>query len=97
MHVNIDLQTLKADQKLLGGHGKKWVWSVWSHNSKIDCISKMNKFSKAKIWFNYCWVGMVKNSHNLIVHGTLNLLDVKNEFLDWAGFLNADSDAVIFG
>ena len=43
---------LKFDQKVLIGHGRKWVWPVWSWDSKIDCISRMN-------WWNElifaCW------------------------------------------
>ena len=29
-------------QKFLSGHGQKWAWPVWSWESKIDCISRMN-------------------------------------------------------
>ena len=32
----------KVDQKFLAGHGQKWMWPVWSHDSEIDCISRMN-------------------------------------------------------
>ena len=40
---------------------------------------------------------MVKNEHGFLVHETQNLLYRKNEFMNWADFLNADSDAIIFG
>ena len=30
----------------LGGHGQKWVWPVWLRDSKIDCISRMNRWNK---------------------------------------------------
>ena len=46
MHVNTDLQKLEAGQKILGGHCQKWVWPVWSQESKIGCISKMNRRKK---------------------------------------------------
>ena len=59
-----------------GGNCQKWVLPVWSRDSKIDCISKMNrwnklifacwyKFRKFKRWFNDFWVGVVKNDHGL--------------------------------
>ena len=38
LHVNTNSLKLKVDQKILGGHGQKWVWLVWSQDSKIDCI-----------------------------------------------------------
>ena len=38
LYVDADLKQLKADQKLLGGHGQKWVWPVWSWDSKIDKV-----------------------------------------------------------
>ena len=34
---------LKVDQNFLGGPGQKWVWPVWSQDSKIDCTSRMNR------------------------------------------------------
>ena len=38
MHVDIDSQKLKADQNILGGHSQKWVWRVWSWDSKVDYL-----------------------------------------------------------
>ena len=32
-------------KKLLGGHGQKWMWPVWSWDSKIDCISKLYRWN----------------------------------------------------
>ena len=48
MHVDTDLQLiqLNADQKFCVGMVKKWVWPVWSQESKIDCISKMNRLNE---------------------------------------------------
>ena len=40
---------------------------------------------------------MVKNDYGLLVHETLKSAYLKNEFINWAGFLNGDSDAIIFG
>ena len=62
----------------LGGCGQKWVWPVWSRDSKIGCISRMDrcndwflacrcKFKKAKSHFNDFWVGQVKNGHGHLV------------------------------
>ena len=35
-------------KKFLGRHDmvKKWVWPIWPWESKIDCISKMNRWNK---------------------------------------------------
>ena len=63
MHVDIGLQKSKASQEFFGW-ACKWMYPVWSRNSKIDCISKMNRrnklncscwyeFKKAKSWLNY--------------------------------------------
>ena len=65
--------------------GINWFFACW------------NKFRKAKRRFNHFWVGTVKNGHGLLVHETLTILYLKNEFMNWADFLNADSDAIIFG
>ena len=54
----------------LVGHGKKWVWLVWSWDSKIDFICRMNRWSFA------CWVGMVRNGYIQSSHGTLELLEL---------------------
>ena len=37
IHVN-----LKLIKKILGGHGQKWVWPVWSQDSQSGCITRMN-------------------------------------------------------
>ena len=60
----------------LGGHGQKWVWPVWSWYSKMSRWNKVifsccYEFRKAKSWFKYFWVGMVKNSHVFLVHEAL--------------------------
>ena len=39
---------------------------------------------------------MVKNGHGLLVHETQKSI-FNNEFLNLADFLNADSEAIIFG
>ena len=36
----------KAIENFLGEHGQKWVSPVWSWDSKIGCISEMNKWNK---------------------------------------------------
>ena len=30
-------------KNFLGGYGQKWAWPVWSWDSGIDCISRMNR------------------------------------------------------
>ena len=36
----------KLIKKVLGGHGWKWAWSVWSRDSEMDCISRMNQWNE---------------------------------------------------
>ena len=48
LHVDTDSQKLKADQIFLGGHGQKWVLSVWSRDSIIDCISQASAYEKQR-------------------------------------------------
>ena len=82
LHVDIDSQKLKADQNILGGHGQKWVWWVWSLALKLTVSQKWTnainwffawwyKFQKAKSWFNDFWVGVVKSDHGSLVNETL--------------------------
>ena len=52
-------------KSLLGGHYQKWVWPVWSWDSKIDCISKLNRWTdflhagtnsvSVSNWFSHFW------------------------------------------
>ena len=46
LHADTNSHKLKGDLKFSVGYGPKWVWSVWSHDSKIDCISKMSRWNK---------------------------------------------------
>ena len=60
------------------------MWPVWSLDSKIDCISRMNRwnnwyfacwyrFTKTKSWSKNFWVGMVKNGCEQSGHRILKL------------------------
>ena len=93
------------------GGDKKWVWSFRSWDSKICCISRMNrwiglifanwyKFMKAKSYFNNYWVGVVKNGRGLKDCGTLKP-GVSHKWFDVLGrsiewFFHADSDGILF-
>ena len=43
---------------------------------------------------------VVKNDHGLLVHETINsaasFYEFMNDFMNWAGFFNADSDVIIW-
>ena len=94
----------KTDQKFF-----RWVWTktvspVWSWESKLSRLNKVIfscwlELRKAKSWFSYFWVGIVKNSNSFLVHERpYNLLHLKNYFfLIERIFLNADNGAIIFG
>ena len=43
LHVDANSHELTVDQNILGGHGQKWVWPIWSRDSTIDCISRMSR------------------------------------------------------
>ena len=45
IHINWKLM-----KKYLGGHGQKWVWPVWSGDSKTDCTSRMNGWNEVIFW-----------------------------------------------
>ena len=45
LHVDTNSQKLKVDQKFLVGNDQKWVWSILPLDSKIDCISRMNRWN----------------------------------------------------
>ena len=55
------------------------------------------KFRKAKGYFNYFWEGKFKNGDAFLFNRSSNLLYLRNEFMNGAGFLHADSDAIISG
>ena len=40
---------------------------------------------------------MVKNGHGLLFHETLKSAVSYSELVNWADFLNIDSDAIVFG
>ena len=48
LHVDITSDKLKIDQKTWGEgrHGQKWVWPILSRDSKIDCVSRMNRWGE---------------------------------------------------
>ena len=51
----------KLIRKFLDGRDWKWVWPVWSQDSKIGCISRMN-------WWNeliFCMVVQIQESKKL--------------------------------
>ena len=62
-------------EKVLGGHGQKWVWPVWSRDSKINCISRMKRWNELIFRMleqiqesGYGLVDMVKNGYDHLVH-----------------------------
>ena len=71
-----DHKNSKLIKIFLGEHGQKWVWPVWPWGSKMNRWNKVicsywYEFRKAKSWFNYFWVGMVKKGHGFLFHETL--------------------------
>ena len=61
LHVETNLHKLKLIKIFFGVCGQKWVWPVWSQDSKIGCISRMN-------WWNeliFCMVVQIQESKQL--------------------------------
>ena len=54
IHINY-----KLIQKFLGGSSQKWVWPLWSQDTKIGCIFAQIPYL-GKIWFR----GMDRNAFN---------------------------------
>ena len=46
LDVDIHSHKLKVDEKCLGEHSQKCAWPVWSQDSKIDCISRVNRWNE---------------------------------------------------
>ena len=42
LHLDTNSYKSKVDQNFFGWLGSTWVWSVWSWDSKMDRISRMN-------------------------------------------------------
>ena len=82
VHALTNSHKLKLDQNIFVWAVSKMVWPVCLQDSKIDCISKMNRWNelffacwwksrKTKSQFNDFWVGVVKNRCTHVVHETL--------------------------
>ena len=68
LDVDTNSQKLKVDQKVFGCDGQKCVWPIWSLDSKIDFISRMDrffacwhKFTQSKRSLKIFWLSRVKN------------------------------------
>ena len=68
-------QKLKADQPFFG-----WAWLKMDVASLLTGLkneqmeSSHYEFRKAKSWFKYFWVNLVKNGHDFLFHETLKSL-----------------------
>ena len=91
----------------MGGHGQIWVWPF---RSKHCCIRLKNEWMNELNWFfaySYMVSGklkvtlgihMVKYGCDLLDPRTLKsaLSQLKNKSMNWADFLHAASDGIIF-
>ena len=46
LHVDTNLQKIKVDWNFFGWTCSKLMWPVWLRDSKINCISKINRSNK---------------------------------------------------
>ena len=44
--VDANSEKLKVDRVFLVGHNQKWVWPTCSWDSRIDYVSRMNRWNK---------------------------------------------------
>ena len=75
-------RNLKLTVSQKGADGLSWFYACWY------------KFRKAKSWFND-FLGRSGEKWSWPFNSWE--LYLKNEYMTWADFLNADSDAIIFG
>ena len=84
-------KNLKLIEMFLLGHVQKWVWSIWSLDSKVDCVSRKNwldwffaccyNSQQIRRWLKFLGVSMVKNGCCQSGDGTLKLT-VSEEWTD---------------
>ena len=81
----------KLIDKIMGSHGQKWVWPLWSRDSKIGCISRTNNGIN---WFFACWYNFRKAKSYFFGGGDLlGLVSLKSavsqKWIDvWSYFFN---------
>ena len=84
------------------GCGQKWAWES-NFNEWINLAeffdANIYQFKKAKSYFNSYWVSFVKYEWMLLGHSTLKsaVPQPKYKSMNWANFLHAGSDGIIFG
>ena len=82
---------IHENQKLIK---KSWTYLTISQeeNDGINWFFVfIYKFRKAKSYFNNFWVGMVQSGLGCLDHGTLKSSDLRNELMNWAGYLLINS------
>ena len=81
----------KLIDKIMCSHGQKWVWPLWSRDSKIGCISRTNNGIN---WFFACWYNFRKAKSYFFGGGDpLGLVSLKSavsqKWIDvWSYFFN---------
>ena len=73
------------------GCSQEWVDWEWS-----DFFACWYKFKNTGT-FNNLWTSLVKSLSGLLGHEILKSSDLKNEVMNWADFLDAGNDGIIFG
>ena len=81
----------------MGGCGQKWAWDS-NFNKWINLAEFYMLIHIQESYFNSYWVGMVKYWCVLLGHRTLKsgIPQLKNKLMNWADFLHARSDGIIF-
>ena len=71
---------------------KNWLYLKNELIELTDILHAGTNSGKLEVISKIFWVGLFKNGRGHLVHET-HLL---SEFMDWANFLHADYDAIIF-
>ena len=78
----------KSWLKFFGGHSHKWVWLLWSRDSKTACVYRFLHLEKVRTVSTAVILGSALSKMDVTFWfmKCWNLLYRKNEFMNWTGF-----------
>ena len=78
----------KSWLKFFGGHSHKWVWLLWSRDSKTACVYRFLHLEKVRTVSTAVILGSALSKMDVTFWfmKCWNLLYRKSEFMNWTGF-----------